>query len=36
MLDNPTGRITQGQFSFLPDLSDEEIAKQVDYGHEPI
>ena len=32
MLDNPTGRITQGQFSFLPDLSDEEIAKQVDYG----
>ena len=32
MLDNPTGRITQGQFSFLPDLSDGEIAKQVDYG----
>ena len=32
MMSNPTGRITQGQFSFLPDLSDEEIAMQVDYG----
>ncbi len=32
MMTNPTGRITQGQFSFLPDLSDEEIALQVDYG----
>ncbi len=32
MLSNPTGRITQGQFSFLPDLSDDEIARQVDYG----
>jgi len=32
MLTNPTGRITQGQFSFLPDLTDEEIAMQVDYG----
>jgi ribulose-bisphosphate carboxylase small chain len=29
---NPTGRITQGQFSFLPDLTDDEIAMQVDYG----
>jgi ribulose-bisphosphate carboxylase small chain len=29
---NPTGRITQGQFSFLPDLTDAEIALQVDYG----
>ena len=29
---NPTGRLTQGQFSFLPDLSDAEIALQVDYG----
>lgn len=32
MMTNPTGRITQGQFSFLPDLSDEEIALQVQYG----
>ena len=32
MMSNPTGRITQGQFSFLPDLSDAEIALQVKYG----
>lgn len=32
MMSNPTGRLTQGQFSFLPDLSDEDIALQVDYG----
>lgn len=32
MLSNPTGRITQGQFSFLPDLGDEEISKQLEYG----
>ncbi|MGE5451491.1 MAG: ribulose bisphosphate carboxylase small subunit [Acidobacteriota bacterium] len=32
MMTNPTGRLTQGQFSFLPDLTDEEIAMQVDYG----
>jgi ribulose-bisphosphate carboxylase small chain len=32
MMNNPTGRITQGQFSFLPDLSDAEISLQVDYG----
>jgi ribulose-bisphosphate carboxylase small chain len=32
MMTNPTGRITQGMFSFLPDLSDEEIAMQVAYG----
>jgi ribulose-bisphosphate carboxylase small chain len=25
-------RITQGTFSFLPDLADEQIAKQVDYA----
>jgi ribulose-bisphosphate carboxylase small chain len=29
---NPTGRITQGQFSFLPDLTDAEIAAQIQYG----
>ena len=32
MMTNPTGRVTQGQFSFLPDLSDLEIALQIDYG----
>ena len=32
MMSNPTGRITQGQFSFLPDLSDQEIALQIEYG----
>ena len=32
MMTNPTGRNTQGQFSFLPDLSDEEIRLQVEYG----
>jgi ribulose-bisphosphate carboxylase small chain len=25
-------KITQGQFSFLPDLTDEEIAKQIEYA----
>ena len=34
MMRNPTGRITQGQFSFLPDLTDDEIRKQVAYGLE--
>jgi ribulose-bisphosphate carboxylase small chain len=32
MMSTPTGRLTQGQFSFLPDLSDAEIAAQIDYG----
>jgi ribulose-bisphosphate carboxylase small chain len=32
MMTNPTGRITQGQFSFLPDLTDEEITAQIQYG----
>lgn len=32
MMTNPTGRLTQGQFSFLPDLTDEEITLQVQYG----
>lgn len=32
MMTNPTGRITQGQFSFLPDLSDAEISMQIEYG----
>lgn len=32
MMTNPTGRLTQGQFSFLPDLSDAEIRAQIAYG----
>lgn len=32
MMSNPTGRITQGQFSFLPDLTDAEITAQLNYG----
>ena len=32
MMTNPTGRVTQGQFSFLPDLTDAEIAAQIEYG----
>ena len=32
MMTNPTGRITQGQFSFLPELTDAEISLQIDYG----
>lgn len=32
MMTNPTGRLTQGQFSFLPDLTDAEILMQIEYG----
>lgn len=32
MMTNPAGRITQGQFSFLPDLTDAEISQQIAYG----
>ncbi|MCB1996469.1 MAG: ribulose bisphosphate carboxylase small subunit [Burkholderiaceae bacterium] len=32
MMTNPTGRVTQGQFSFLPDLTDAEITAQIQYG----
>jgi ribulose-bisphosphate carboxylase small chain len=32
MMTNPVQRITQGQFSFLPDLSDAEISLQIEYG----
>lgn len=32
MMTNPTRRITQGQFSFLPDLTDAEITAQIEYG----
>ena len=32
MMTNPTGKLTQGQFSFLPELTDAEITQQVQYG----
>lgn len=32
MMNNPTGRLTQGQFSFLPELTDAEISQQIQYG----
>jgi ribulose-bisphosphate carboxylase small chain len=32
MMTNPTARITQGQFSFLPELTDAEITLQIEYG----
>jgi ribulose-bisphosphate carboxylase small chain len=32
MMTNPVARITQGQFSYLPELNDAEIALQIDYG----
>jgi ribulose-bisphosphate carboxylase small chain len=32
MMTNHGNRITQGQFSFLPDLSDEQIAAQIEYA----
>jgi ribulose-bisphosphate carboxylase small chain len=32
MMTNPVGRITQGQFSYLPDLNDAEISLQIQYG----
>jgi len=32
MMTNPVGRITQGQFSYLPELTDQEISLQIEYG----
>ena len=32
MMSNPGNRITQGQFSFLPDLSDAQISAQIAYA----
>ena len=32
MMTNPTGKLTQGQFSFLPELTDAEISLQIKYG----
>jgi len=32
MMSNHGNRITQGQFSFLPELTDEQIKKQIKYA----
>jgi len=32
MMTNPGNRVTQGQFSFLPDLTDAQIAAQIEYA----
>ncbi|HEY8011752.1 MAG TPA: ribulose bisphosphate carboxylase small subunit [Rudaea sp.] len=32
MMTNTNQRLTQGQFSFLPDLSDAQITKQLEYA----
>jgi ribulose-bisphosphate carboxylase small chain len=31
-MSNPGNRLTQGQFSFLPDLTDEQITAQIKYA----
>jgi ribulose-bisphosphate carboxylase small chain len=32
MMSNHGNRLTQGQFSFLPDLTDEQITRQIRYA----
>jgi ribulose-bisphosphate carboxylase small chain len=32
MMTNTNQRLTQGQFSFLPDLSDAQITRQIEYA----
>ena len=32
MMSNHGKRVTQGQFSYLPDLTDEQITKQIEYA----
>lgn len=32
MMTNHGNRLTQGQFSFLPDLTDDQITKQIKYA----
>jgi ribulose-bisphosphate carboxylase small chain len=34
MMTNTGARLTQGQFSFLPDLTDAQITKQIEYALE--
>ena len=36
MMTNLGGRVTQGQFSFLPDLTDVQITAQVNYALGPL
>ncbi len=32
MMTNHGNRVTQGQFSYLPDLTDQQIIKQIEYA----
>ena len=32
MMTNHGNRVTQGQFSYLPDLTDEQITRQIEYA----
>jgi len=32
MMTNPVSKLTQGQFSYLPELTDAEISLQIEYG----
>jgi len=32
MMTNQGNRVTQGQFSYLPDLTDAQISKQIEYA----
>ena len=32
MMNNHGNRVTQGQFSYLPDLTDEQITRQIEYA----
>jgi len=32
MMTNHGNRVTQGQFSYLPDLTDEQIGRQIEYA----
>ena len=32
MMTNPGNRLTQGQFSYLPDLTDQQISTQIKYA----
>jgi ribulose-bisphosphate carboxylase small chain len=32
MMTNPVRKLTQGQFSYLPELTDAEVSLQIEYG----
>ena len=34
MMSNPGNRVTQGQFSFLPDMTDDQITSQIKWALE--